>query len=322
VDEIWRVVVDVDSVAGRFATSMVLIVAAWLLSGVVGRLASSRRADPFDRYVTRKVVRYVAVVIVIIALAIMWRPFAGRFGVVLGFVTAGVAFAMQEVIGSFAGWISIATSRLYRVGDRVDVGGVRGDVIDITPLRTKLMEMGSPQDGASWVGGRQLTGRLVSVSNKAVFTAPVFNYSAAFDFIWEELVIPVPYAQDWRLAEEVLTEAVREVSARRDAQEAMAKMRRSYPIPPADVQPRVFVRATDNWVELAARFVVPVRTARSAKDDVTRHVLEQLSAAGIDIASATQTVTVRHADEDGTPSYRGPVQDEDVDAATDEDERS
>lgn len=229
----------------------------------------------------------------VIVVAAIWRPFAGRLGLVLGFVTAGVAFAMQEVIGALAGWVSIATGRLYRVGDRVDVGGVRGDVIDLTPLRTKLMEMGSPEGSTSWVHGRQLTGRIVSVTNKSVFTAPVFNYSTSFDFLWEELVVPIPYDQDWRRAERLFSDAVREVSAREDARRAVEQMRRSYPIPPTDLEPRVFVRATDNWIELSARFVVPVRSARGAKDEISRRVIDGLQAAGIEVASATSTVTLR-----------------------------
>lgn len=294
--EWWGFAVEVDSAGGRLVVTGAVVAVSWLVVVVVGPLLSRRRGDPFDRYVAKKLVRYVVVLVAVIVVAAIWRPFAGRLGLVLGFVTAGVAFAMQEVIGALAGWVSIATSRLYRVGDRVDVGGVQGDVIDITPLRTKLMEMGSPEHtSSSWVHGRQLTGRIVSVTNKSVFTAPVFNYSASFDFLWEELVIPISYDQDWRRAEDLLTAAVRRVSARADAREAVEHMRRSFPIPPTDLEPRVFLRATDNWVELAARFVVPVRTARGAKDEISRDVIEALQAAGIEVASASSTVTLRHS---------------------------
>jgi small-conductance mechanosensitive channel len=292
IDDVADLLADNQSVAGRLATTAVVLAVGLLVAAAAGAVLR-RREDPFDRYVSRKIARGAVTVVVIVVLAAVWRPFAGRLGVVLGFVTAGVAFAMQEVIGAFAGWVSIATGRLYRVGDRVDVGGVRGDVIDITPLRTTLMEMGSPTESTSWVGGRQLTGRIVSVSNKSVFTAPVFNYSAAFDFLWEELVVPIPYDEDWHRAEQILADAVRNVSANADARAAIEQMRRSYPIPPADLEPRVFVRATDNWVELAARFVVPVRTARSAKDDISRHVIAELERHGVRIASVTSTVTVK-----------------------------
>jgi small-conductance mechanosensitive channel len=177
------------------------------------------------------------------------------------------------------------------------VGGVRGDVIDITPLRTKILEMGSPPDREdeteSWVGGRQHTGRIVTVSNKKTFTEPVFNYSAVFDYIWEELTIPAPYEADWRRAETILLEEVRRATRSEEAQQAMEHMARAYPVPRTELEPRVFIRATSDWVSLAARFVVPIRTARTVKDEVTRRILDRLAAAGIEVASQTAEVTLK-----------------------------
>ena len=71
----------------------------------------------------------------------------------------------------------------------------------------------------------------------------------------------------------------------------MTKLRQRYPVGRA-VEPRVFVRATDNWVELWARFVVPVRNARRVKDEMSRRVLARFDEAGLSVASATQDITV------------------------------
>ncbi len=172
------------------------------------------------------------------------------------------------------------------------MGGVRGDVLDLSPLRTKILEIGSAQQDQSWIRGRQYTGRVVSVSNKAVFSEPVFNSSAAFNYLWEELSIPVPYADDWRRAEQILREEAERASSSADARRAMEEVRRRYPVGRAEVEPRVFVRATDNWVELSARLVVPVRTARQAKDEMTRRVLDRFTEESISVASATQDITV------------------------------
>lgn len=75
-------------------------------------------------------------------------------------------------------------------------------------------------------------------------------------------------------------------------------MRRRYPVGRAEVEPRVFVRATDNWVELSARFVVPVRNARAAKDEMTRRVLGRFTEESITVASATQDITVHRPTHD------------------------
>jgi hypothetical protein len=82
------------------------------------------------------VAHYVIAVPALLAIGIVWRAFAGQLGLVLGLMTAGLAFAMQEVIGALAGWFNIVSGSIYKVGDRVEVGGVRGDVIDITPPRS------------------------------------------------------------------------------------------------------------------------------------------------------------------------------------------
>ncbi|GAA3939745.1 hypothetical protein Aau02nite_48790 [Amorphoplanes auranticolor] len=295
-DAFFDLLRDNSTVTGRLVTTVVLVIVAVAVGTAAGRLAGWRLGEPYTRYYARKAVHYVTFAVLLVTLAVVWRPFAGRVGVVLGLAAAGIAFAMQEVIGALAGWASILTGRQFRVGDRIQMGGVRGDVLDITPLRTTVLEIGSSSDTASWVRGRQYTGRTVSISNKAVFNEPVYNSTAALDHLWEELTITISYRDDWRLAETILREEAQRTSASQGAQQAITQMRRRYPVGRTEVEPRVFVRATDNWIELSARFVVPVREARAVKDIVTRTVLDRLTEASIPIASATQDVTVRAPD--------------------------
>jgi small-conductance mechanosensitive channel len=117
----------------------------------------------------------------------------------------------------------------------------------------------------------------------------------ALDHLWEELTLTISYRDDWRLAETILREEAQRASSSPGAQQAITQTRHRYPVGRTEVQPRVFVRATDNWIELSARFVVPVREARAVKDAVTRTVLDRLAEASIPVASTTQDVTVRPA---------------------------
>jgi small-conductance mechanosensitive channel len=289
---LWELLTDNETILGRAVTSGVAVTIAVLVALSLGAVAARRSDDPATSFYVRKAVRYVIGTLTVIALLIYWQPFGGRVATVVGLATAGIAFAMQEVIGALAGFVNILTGRIFRIGDRIQLGGVHGDVIDITPLRTRLMEIGSPADSSSWVQGRQHTGRVVAVSNKATFTQPVYNYSSLFDFIWEELTIPVAHHSDWRRAETIMREESERISRSVAAQRAMADMRRRFPVPDSELQPRVFVRATDNWMELAARFVVSTRTARGSKDELTRRIHDRLAADGIDVASTTMDVTL------------------------------
>jgi small-conductance mechanosensitive channel len=284
---------DNQSAGGRLVTTAALLAAALVLGWLLAPLVTRHVEDPYTRYHLRKAVRYTLVAVALVAIAIVWKPFAGRVGVVLGLTAAGLAFAMQEVIGAIAGWFNIVLGSIFRVGDRVEMGGVRGDVIDVTPLRTKILEIGSASDDDAWVKGRQHTGRIVAVSNKTTFTQPVYNYSAVFEYIWEELSLPISHHGDWQAAERIMRDEAERVSRSAGARKAVEQMARRYPVPRTELEPRVFVRATDNWMELAARFVVPVRTARSTKDELTRRVRARLDEAGIEIASETVEATVR-----------------------------
>jgi small-conductance mechanosensitive channel len=147
----------------------------------------------------------------------------------------------------------------------------------------------------SWVQGRQATGRIVTISNKATFDAPVYNFSSAFGYVWDELLVPVPHECDWRRAEEIVLDVARRISATEGAEAAIEEMERRYPLPKADVQPHVYMHLTDNYIQLHARFVVPVRETRSVKNTMFRHIHTQLAEAGIPIGSETIDVTMRPA---------------------------
>lgn len=297
-DALWDLLADTDSTAGVLVTSLAVVAVATALRFLTAALARRRvRDDPYRRYWAGKVATYVFTAVTFVVLVVLWAPLGGRISVILGFATAGIAFAMQEVIGALFGWVNVLAGRIYNVGDRIEVGGVRGDVLDITPLRTTLLEIGgAPRGGegsGSWVTARQPTGRVVAISNKKTFTDAVFNYSAQLEWIWEELTLVVSQDADWQRAETILLEEVRGESpaVREQGERTLARLHERHRFSAGDVEPRVFVRVVEGDIELTARFVVAVRRARAAKDAITRRVLEQLADAGIALAYPTTALT-------------------------------
>lgn len=297
-DALWDLLADTDSTAGVLVTSLAVVAVATALRFLTAALARRRvRDDPYRRYWAGKVATYVFTAVTFVVLVVLWAPLGGRISVILGFATAGIAFAMQEVIGALFGWVNILAGRIYNVGDRIEVGGVRGDVLDITPLRTTLLEIGgAPRGGegsGSWVTARQPTGRIVAISNKKTFTDAVFNYSAQLEWIWEELTLVVSQDADWQRAEAILLDEVRGESpaVREQGERTLARLHERHRFSAGDVEPRVFVRVVEGDIELTARFVVGVRRARAAKDAITRRVLERLADAGIALAYPTTALT-------------------------------
>jgi len=293
-----------------FGLIVIVLLLARLLQAAAGWLLSGRR-DERTRFWTRQGIRLLTTGVLLVGVISIWFDDPTRLATALGLVSAGLAFALQKVVTAVAGYFVILRGQTFNVGDRIVMGGVRGDVIALGFSQTTIMEMGQPPpvqnaDPAMWVQSRQYTGRIVTVSNAKIFDEPVFNYSREFPYIWEEVVLPVPYAADRGRAEQILlavavrhTVPLEEVSA-----ENLAELERRYATRAADVKPRVYYRLTDNWLELTVRFIVRDHGVRELKDALSRDILRALDEAGIGIASATFEVV-------GLPPVRVAIRRED-----------
>ncbi len=278
------------------ALILVAISAAWLLRWI-GRRAVSEARHPRSAFWVRQVVTLAASAFGVLGLISIWFDRPERLATALGLLTAGLAFALQRVVTSVAGYFVILRGKLFRVGDRIVMGGVRGDVMTVGMTQTTILEMGQPPAVAGnppdvWVRSRQYTGRVVNVPNTKVFEEPIYNYSMHVPFIWEEMSVGVGLTADHARAEAILLEAAGRNAVRSSdlSSRDFADLRRKHLDEPA-LEPKVYWRLTDRSVELTVRFVTPERGVREIKDRMTREVLAGLTDAGIGIATDTLEIT-------------------------------
>jgi len=230
--------------------------------------------------------------LVVLGLASIWFDDPARLATALGLVGAGLAFALQRVITAFAGYVVILRGNNFTVGDRISMGGVRGDVLSLGFMQTTLMEMGvAPGSDAGpsvWVKSRQFTGRIVTVTNAKIFDEPVYNYTRDFPYIWEEISVPIRYGDDRNRAEAIMLEAARRrtLDPSTISEEAAQSLQRRFDLHRLDFEPRVFYRLTSNWLELTVRFVFNDHGTRAVKDQMARDILDGFDAAGIAVATA------------------------------------
>lgn len=285
----------------KIVVAFIAIVVLILVSRIV-RSSISRYVKSADiRYKLRKFATFATYVVGAFLLTLVFSDQLGGLTVAMGVAGAGIAFALQEVIASFAGWFAVTFAAFYNPGDRVELGGIKGDVIDISFLRTTLMEVGE------WVDGDLYTGRVVRIANSFIFKAPVFNYSGDFPFLWDEIKIPVKYGGDQRLARKILVDVADEVVGdySRSAVESWEELVKKYLLEDPGVGPIVTLVANDNWMEFTLRYVVDYKLRRTTKDLLFTRIIEEfdLSEGKVEFASATfhivQTPTfdVRLADE-------------------------
>ncbi|MGI8495746.1 MAG: mechanosensitive ion channel domain-containing protein, partial [Pyrinomonadaceae bacterium] len=174
--------IGINAENGQKLLLTVLFIIAILLFGFALRAISGLilNGDRYERarFWTKQGVSVLTAVLLIIIVASIWFNDPTRLATAAALITAGLAFALQKVVSSIAGYFVILRGRNFTIGDRISMGGVRGDVIGLGFIQTTIMEMGQPPsvqsaDPAVWVKSRQFTGRIVTVANNKIFDEPI-----------------------------------------------------------------------------------------------------------------------------------------------------
>ncbi|HOX40402.1 MAG TPA: mechanosensitive ion channel family protein [Candidatus Brocadiia bacterium] len=285
---------------------LVVVLGYYIARTVIGRSAEQLEA----RHKRRRLAFYLASFVFVFASAVIWLRGA-NIGIFLGVFGAGLALSLQEGLLCIAGWVYIIARRPFDIGDRIEIGGVRGDVIDIGLFKTTLMEVGN------WVKGDQSTGQMLGVPNSFVFRHPDYNASKGFPFVWHEIVVQVTYESNWPKAREIMLRHADEVAGKFPGQaaELIEQMKEKYAIRYQTLTPYVYTRIVDFGIELTLRYLVGVRQRRSTEDEIAGRIL--LSFAGAeDLEFAYPTQRIVH---NPYSKVRGPIQPADSQARKSQD---
>jgi small-conductance mechanosensitive channel len=199
----------------------------------------------------------------------------------LGLVGLALSWALQTPIESFTGWLLNSFKGYYRVGDRISVGEVFGDVFRIDFLTTTVWEYGGRDNPPGWIDAEQPTGRLITFPNNEILTGPVVNYTRDFPYVWDELTTAVanesdiPYAMEVlrRVGDEVVGEHMREPARR--YREIL--VREGLDTSGVWEEPRVFASLTDWGANLTIRYLVAARQRRVWKSQLALRVVVTLN---------------------------------------------
>jgi small-conductance mechanosensitive channel len=230
-----------------------------------------------------------------VAIAIIlhvWFPDTQSLVVAVGVISAGIVIALQDVFRNFAGGILILTGNLYYVGDRIEIGGETGDVMDIGIMNTTMMEL------RRWISSDQATGRITSIPNGKVITTQVHNYTKDHSFLWDEIMIPITYSSNWKKAKEVMLDIVTRETADiiKEAEAEIDKLGETYYLPRRMVEPAVYLTPTDNWISFHIRYVIRVKERRASRTRISEMILEKVQEyPDITISSTTTTITLEQS---------------------------
>lgn len=271
---------------GKIVAVFIGIGIIWALIKYIQRSLFSKIKDNDNRYKARKFSGFIGFILTIILISVVYSDKLGGLTIALGVAGAGIAFALQEVIASFAGWLAIMFGGFYRTGDRVQLGGIKGDVMDIGVLRTTIMETGQ------WVDGDLYNGRIVLVANSFVFKEPVHNYSGDFPFLWDEIKISIQYGSNYAKTNEILLSIGKQVAGElpEKSKQEWDVLQYKYRLENAKTEPMVSLVANDNGVVFTLRYIVDYKKRRTVKTELFTQIISAIEASKGEIKFASSAI--------------------------------
>jgi len=273
---------------GMSALTLAALAVIYLIFSIIlTSLFSARIGDPKTKYQLRKIFSMLSIVFSLAAIMTIWVIDPQALVVSYGLLAAGLAIALQDVFRNMAGGLIVYVQAPYRVGDRVLIKDVVGDVIDISMMYTVLLEL------REWVDGDQATGRLVMVPNGHLLSGNVYNYTKDNNFLWDEIVVPVPYDSDWRRVSEAVQSLVERETAKvmELASDELSSMMGKYYLTAREVRPKVYLALTSNYLELHVRFICMTRERRETSSELSRMILQEMERMGVRVGSTTVEIT-------------------------------
>ncbi len=269
---------DLTDFLNRPVVSKILATLLWLIIiliviGFLRKLLKRRVEDGAIRYKAQKGIEIIGYALIILLLLVSFTlDDVGDYTIIIGLFTAGLTFTLQELILSIAGSFYIFFVRVYKPGDRIEINGIKGDVIDIDSIYTTIMEMGE------WVNSDNYSGRIVKISNAFVFKGPIKNYSMDFPFVWDEINILITYESEVDLAKKLILETAENQLSdyAKNSKAKWEEMVKRYYIENATIDPTIAINLTDNWIQLNLRYITDYKRRRATKHELFDAIQESV----------------------------------------------
>ena len=220
-------------------------------------------------------------VISFILILLVWSEKLQNIITLISFISAGLTIAIREIIFNFFAGIYIKFSKPFELEDRIEIDGIRGDVIKINALGFEVLDVQEKEKG------EQSTGKITHVPNSKVFQEPLKNYVKAFKYIWDEITIDIDINSDLEKTKEIIYNILKEDEILKTIPEKMEDaiddVTVEYRIYYNELMPIIYTKIVKDYIELSVRFLVHPKKARNVENNIYEKILEEYKNGNIDL---------------------------------------
>lgn len=288
-------VIDV-TLRNKIIQTVLIILILVIINKLATRLIPHGTVEEIrKKFHLKKTVEYTLTLIGVLLIGNLWISNFQSIITFLGLLSAGIAIALKDLFMNIAGWAFIYIRKPFDVGDRIQIGKVKGDVIDLRLFQFSVLEIGN------WVDSDQSTGRVIHVPNAQVFQKPQANYSMGFNFIWNEQTIYITLDSDYKKVKSILTQLLNHhlKDEIKSAEAEFKKARDKHMIIYNQFTPAIFIEIMERGVQVSMRYLCNPRRKRLVEHALAESILERFSTEeNIQLAYPTTTINLNKRTED------------------------
>ena len=256
-----------------FILTTLIFIVFGILKAIVRALYSRADVSNKKKYFRNRMLKIALNIISIILVILLWGHRISGMVTIISFLSAGIAIAVKEIIFDFFAGVYINMKKIFELEDRVEINGIKGDVVNIRSLGFEVLEVGDR------VHAEQSTGRIIHIPNSFVFLYTLKNYTKAFKYIWDEITVKVPLDADIEKTKEVLYDIVNSneilETIPKKMEDAVADVTVEYRIYYNYLDPIIYTEIVDSHVELYIRYIVHPKKSRIVEDEIYLKILEE-----------------------------------------------
>lgn len=252
-----------------------------VLKGIIKQVYAHLPLNDKEKFFKNRKIKIILTVLSFIVVILLWGEKISGIITIISFVSAGLTIAIREIIFNFFAGVYINFRKTFELEDRIEIDGIKGDVINIHALGFEILEVGERTDC------EQSTGRIVHIPNSYIFTKPSKNYTKAFKYIWDEIKIDVSMDSDIEETKAILydilenNETLKEIPKKMEnaVDEAILEYRIYYNY----LEPIIYTKIVDSHIELYLRYLIHPKKVRTVQDEIYLKILEEYKNGNINL---------------------------------------
>ena len=264
--------IDTEYIKLTILTIIVLLIFG-ILKLIVRKVYSKLPMNDKKKYFRNRKIKIILTIMSLIIIILIWGEKIQGIITLISFVSAGLTIAIREMIFNFFSGIYINFRKPFEVEDRIEIDGIKGDVINMHALGFEMLEIGER------VNAEQSTGRIVHVPNSYIFTKTLKNYTKVFKYIWNEMKVNIEMDADIEKTKEIIydilhnNEVLKEIPKK--TEDAVEEEIFEYRIYYNYLEPIIYTQIVGGHIELNLRYLVHPKKARDVEEEINEKILEE-----------------------------------------------